>query len=116
MSNNLLDVVNLKVSFGTDSGPARVLDGVNLSIDHGQIVGLVGESGCGKTTLARAILGTLPKGSAQISAGSTITFDGEELPPASLPGPYAGAPSLLFPRTHIHLSTRFSPLAPRSRN
>jgi len=75
--DNLLDVENLRVSFGTERGVAKVLDGVNLTIRRGEIMGLVGESGCGKTTLARAILGILPS-NAQHEAGS-IRFGGEDL-------------------------------------
>jgi len=75
--DNLLNVANLYVSFATERGAAKVLDGVNLTIRRGEIMGLVGESGCGKTTLARAILGILP-GNAQHEAGS-IHFRGEDL-------------------------------------
>ena len=71
MGDALLSVENLHVSFSTENGVAEVLDGVNLSIQTGEIVGLVGESGCGKTTLARSILGILPKNSAKISDVST---------------------------------------------
>src|ERR1043165_2393923 len=75
--DNLLEVENLRISFGTERGVAKVLDGVNLTIRRGEIMGLVGESGCGKTTLARAILGILPA-NAQHEAGS-IRFGGEDL-------------------------------------
>lgn len=78
MGDALLSVENLHVSFSTENGVAEVLDGVNLSIQTGEIVGLVGESGCGKTTLARSILGILPKNSAKISDGS-IVFDHQNL-------------------------------------
>lgn len=74
----LLRVRDLSVSFATDGGVARVLDHVNLTIGRGHIVGLVGESGCGKTTLARSILGVLPANSARIQSG-TIDFDGTNL-------------------------------------
>jgi peptide/nickel transport system ATP-binding protein len=74
---NLLEVENLFVSFATEAGPARVLDGVNLTIRPGEIMGLVGESGCGKTTLANAILGTIAKNAR--TAGGTIRFAGEDL-------------------------------------
>ena len=57
---DLLSVRDLSVSFVTEGGVARVLDAVSLSLAPGEIMGLVGESGCGKTTLARAILGALP--------------------------------------------------------
>src|ERR1043166_10105863 len=74
---NLLEVENLFVSFATESGPARVLDGVNLTIRPGEIMGLVGESGCGKTTLANAILGTIANNAR--TAGGAIRFAGEDL-------------------------------------
>ncbi len=75
---DLLTVADLEVGFQTDSGLARVLDRVNFHVGRGEIVGLVGESGCGKTTLARAILGVLPANSARISSG-VIDFDGRNL-------------------------------------
>tara|TARA_B100000029_G_C17592256_1_gene962925 strand:- start:1543 stop:2622 length:1080 start_codon:yes stop_codon:yes gene_type:complete len=75
---DLLSVRDLRVSFGTETGVAEVLDRVNFNIGRGEIVGLVGESGCGKTTLARAILGILPENSARIDSGS-IKFKGLNL-------------------------------------
>ncbi len=78
MSAELLAVRGLRVSFSTDAGPARVLDGVNLTVGRGEVVGLVGESGCGKTTLARAILGVLPVPAARV-AGGEVVFKGENL-------------------------------------
>jgi peptide/nickel transport system ATP-binding protein len=74
----LLDVRALEVEFVTDQGPARVLDRISLAIAPGEVVGLVGESGCGKTTLARAILGILPGGAARIPGGE-IRFKGRDL-------------------------------------
>ncbi len=76
--DNLLTVTDLEVGFRTDRGLAQVLDRVNFHVGRGEIVGLVGESGCGKTTLARAILGVLPANSARISAG-IIDFGGRNL-------------------------------------
>jgi len=78
VAQELLTVRNLKVRFHTDHGPAKVLDGVNLTIGRGEVVGLVGESGCGKTTLAHGILGLLPVPPAEIAEGS-IVFDGVDL-------------------------------------
>jgi peptide/nickel transport system ATP-binding protein len=77
MSAELLSVRDLSVSFVTEAGRARVLDGVNLSLAAGEIMGLVGESGCGKTTLSRTILGALP-GNASVDGG-TLIFDGRDL-------------------------------------
>jgi peptide/nickel transport system ATP-binding protein len=78
MNPDLLRVSDLQVSYSTDNGVARVLDRVDLSVGRGEVVGLVGESGCGKTTLARAILGVLPAPAAHVGSG-TIEFDGENL-------------------------------------
>src|SRR5262247_2249240 len=77
MSEPLLSVRGLRVDFVTDRGVAQVLDGVNLDIGPGEVVGLVGESGCGKTTLARAVLGILPP-SARVHGGE-ILFRGRDL-------------------------------------
>jgi peptide/nickel transport system ATP-binding protein len=74
----LLSVRGLRVDFVTDGGVAQVLDGISLDIAPGEVVGLVGESGCGKTTLARAILGILPAGPARIRGGE-VRFKGADL-------------------------------------
>ena len=76
--SELLAVRDLRVEFATERGVARVLDGISLDIAAGEVVGLVGESGCGKTTLARAILGVLPAGVARIGSGA-IRFQGRNL-------------------------------------
>ncbi|MEM6678623.1 MAG: ABC transporter ATP-binding protein [Pseudomonadota bacterium] len=78
MAEALLKVEELEVGFATEGGLARVLDRVSLTIEAGEIMGLVGESGCGKTTLARAILGILPPNVARISNGA-ILFEGKDL-------------------------------------
>ncbi len=74
----LLAVEDLSLGFSTEAGFAAVLDGVSLAIARGQVLGLVGESGCGKTTLARAILGVLPPHSTRITAGR-ILLRGQDL-------------------------------------
>jgi len=56
----LLEVRNLKVSYKTYRGILKVLNGVNLEIERGEKVGVIGESGCGKTTTMKAIMGILP--------------------------------------------------------
>ena len=73
----VLDVRGLRVSISGDEGRAQVLDNIDLSIAPGRIVGVVGESGCGKSTVIRAVLRVLPRG-AEIERGS-IRFGGEDL-------------------------------------
>jgi len=75
-SDNLLEIENLRISFAARSGAAKVLDGVNIALRAGEIMGLVGESGCGKTTLANAILGILAANARQ---SGMIRFGGEDL-------------------------------------
>ncbi|HEY8612653.1 MAG TPA: ABC transporter ATP-binding protein [Roseomonas sp.] len=75
MASDLIRVRSLRVSFASDAGLAQVLDGVSLTIRRGEIMGLVGESGCGKTTLARAILGILPRNAARIGGGEILFED-----------------------------------------
>jgi peptide/nickel transport system ATP-binding protein len=74
----LLAVSDLTVEFATEQGVARVLDRISLAIAPGEVVGLVGESGCGKTTLARTILGILPAGGGRIRGGA-VHFKGRDL-------------------------------------
>ena len=73
----ILEIDDLRVHYVTPHGVARAVDGASFAIEAGQIVGLVGESGCGKTTLARAIPRVMPK-SARV-AGGRILFEGEDL-------------------------------------
>jgi peptide/nickel transport system ATP-binding protein len=75
MPEPLLQVRNLTIHFGSTS--AAVVDGVNFDIGPGETVGLLGESGCGKTTLALALIRLLPL-TARIARGS-IRFRGREM-------------------------------------
>ena len=77
MSAPLLAVSDLAVRFVTRDGTTTGLDGVSLEVGQGEIVGLVGETGCGKTLTGLSILGLLPR-SAQVARGS-IRLDGREL-------------------------------------
>jgi peptide/nickel transport system permease protein len=74
----LLEVRGLCIEFDTDAGPVRVVDEASFEIGRGKIVGLVGESGCGKTVSSLAILRLLATPPAHIVSGS-IRFDGREL-------------------------------------
>lgn len=78
MSDLLLDVQDLHVSFRTFDGEARVLNGVSLNVRKGEAVAVVGESGCGKTVTVKAIMGLLPEGSTLIGPGS-IRFKDSDL-------------------------------------
>jgi len=73
----LLDVEGLTVEYQTQHGPVRAVRGVSFSLPAGRALGLVGESGCGKTTLARALIGVLPR-NARITGGR-MRFDGVEM-------------------------------------
>jgi len=73
----LLQVQGLTVEYPGALGPSRVLDDVSFAVAPGEIVGLIGESGSGKSTAALAVLGLLPS-AARVVAGA-ILFDGEDL-------------------------------------
>ncbi len=74
---SLLQVENLDLVYQTHRGEVQALQGVCLEVGKGEVVGLVGESGCGKTSLARAITGVIPR-NASIRNGS-IRWKGEDL-------------------------------------
>ncbi len=74
----LLEVRNLSVEYHTDEMTVKAVNGVSLSVDRGQTLGLVGETGAGKTTLALSLLRLLPKGIGRITSGE-IEFDGAKL-------------------------------------
>lgn len=73
----VLQLEGLKIDYRTDRGVVHAVDGADLQVPEGQIVGVVGESGCGKTTMARAVTGVLA-GNAKI-AGGRIVFRGNDL-------------------------------------
>lgn len=74
MTEQLLSARDLTVEFGLPGGrTARAVDGVNIDVAPGEVVALAGESGCGKTTLARTLLGL------ELPTGGTVSFGGEPL-------------------------------------
>jgi len=81
----LLQIEHLSVRFDTDDGVVAAVDDVSLALSRGEILGLVGESGCGKSATALAIPRLLPMPPARLTPGSSIRLDGVEL--TSLPVP-----------------------------
>lgn len=74
----LLEIKNLHLQFKSDGGLALVLDGINLKVHKGETVGLVGESGCGKSVTGLSVLQLIPNPPGEITQGEII-FDGENL-------------------------------------
>jgi oligopeptide/dipeptide ABC transporter ATP-binding protein len=79
VSESLLTVRDLRTWFHMDRGVARAVDGVSFDVRSGETLGIVGESGCGKTVTSLSILGLLPEPPARIEEGSSIRFEGAEL-------------------------------------
>jgi peptide/nickel transport system ATP-binding protein len=73
----LLEVTDLKTHFTTDRGLVRAVDGVSFTLERGKTIGIVGESGCGKTVLSRSVMGLLPRRGV-VQEGS-VRFEGHEL-------------------------------------
>ena len=74
----LLNIRDLSVSFKTDEGIVRAVDDVSLAVNKGEVLGLVGESGCGKSVTSLSILRLLPSPPGNIDSGE-ITFDNKDL-------------------------------------
>jgi peptide/nickel transport system ATP-binding protein len=76
LPHSLLEVADLRVTLPTARGPADALRGVSFALQRGDTVGLIGESGCGKSITALALMGLLPEGA---RVAGSIRFDGREL-------------------------------------
>ncbi len=74
----LLDVKGLKTYFYTSSGVIKAVDGVSFHLKSGETLGIVGESGCGKSVTSLSVIGLIPKTIGKIEAGQVL-FDGEDL-------------------------------------
>ena len=77
-NSNILEVKNLKIIYKTDDSVVEALNGANLSIAEGQTLGLVGETGAGKSTLAKGIMGLIPNPPGKILSGE-IYYRGQDL-------------------------------------
>ena len=73
----LLEVRNLQTSFRLRSGTVRAVTGVNFSVRRGEILGLVGESGCGKSVTSLSIMGLVAEPG--VVEGGEVIFDGQDL-------------------------------------
>ena len=77
MTEPLLELKRLAVSFATDDGTVRAVDGIDLALQRGRTLGLVGESGCGKSVTSLAIMGLLPPENSKVSG--EVHFEGRDL-------------------------------------
>ncbi len=73
----LLEIRGFSVHYRTPQGAVRAVDGASFAVPRGELVGLVGESGCGKTTVARAVMGVMPRSAETL--GGPVLFDGRDL-------------------------------------
>jgi peptide/nickel transport system ATP-binding protein len=73
----LLSIRDLCVDYITDEGPVRAVDRVSLELKKGEILGIAGESGCGKTTMAKALLRILPPPA--VITGGEVLFEGRDI-------------------------------------
>ena len=74
----LLQIKNLKINYKSDNRLLEVVRGVDMDIDKGECVGLIGESGCGKTTVGLSITKLIPERKGNISSGK-ILFEGKDI-------------------------------------
>ena len=78
MSDKLLEIKNLSIHYFADKTVFKAVNGVNLSLERGQTVGLVGETGAGKTTTALGVMGLIPSPPGKVVSGE-ILFEDKDL-------------------------------------
>jgi peptide/nickel transport system ATP-binding protein len=78
VSKNLLEVRGLRTYFASERGEVRAVDGVDFTLERGRTLGIVGESGCGKSVTALSIMGLVPQPPGRI-AGGEVLFEGKDL-------------------------------------
>jgi len=106
----LLAVDGLKVHFDVEGAEVRAVDGVSFSLEAGRTLGLVGESGCGKSVTALSVMGLLPRPPARIAAGRVL-FDGVDLlalPEAGLRELRGDRMAMVFQETMSSLNPAFT--------
>jgi oligopeptide/dipeptide ABC transporter ATP-binding protein len=77
-TRSLLEIRELRTYFASERGEVRAVDGVDLSLERGKTLGIVGESGCGKSVTALSVMGLVPRPPGRIASGE-ILLDGEDL-------------------------------------
>ena len=77
-AEKILEIKDLVVEYNTDDGRVQAVNGVSLSLNRGETLGLVGETGAGKTTIAKSILRILPTPPANVRSGN-IVYEGQDL-------------------------------------
>lgn len=106
----LLEIENLKVTFGTRYGEVTALDSVSMHVNAGETLGVVGESGCGKSITALSVMGLIPQPPGKIAGGS-IRLNGEELtsaPAARLRALRGGDAAMIFQEPMTSLNPVFT--------
>ncbi|USZ73663.1 ABC transporter ATP-binding protein [Natronosalvus halobius] len=78
MTDPLLEIDDLRINFNTEDGVVKAIDGVNLTLDRDEVLGIIGESGCGKTVTVLSIMRLLQSPPAEVVSG-TISFEGRDL-------------------------------------
>jgi len=76
--SKLIEVKNLRTSFYTEDGVVKAVDGVDFTIERGKTLGIVGESGCGKSITSLSVMGLIPQPPGRIESGSSILYYREE--------------------------------------
>jgi len=105
----LLEVRGLQTHFASERGVVRAVDGVDLRLERGRTLGIVGESGCGKSVTALSIMGLVPQPPGRIPAGEVL-FEGEDLlklPPARLRDLRGDQLSMIFQEPMTSLNPAF---------
>ena len=77
MNNAIVDVRNVSITIETFQGPLRVIRNQDISLQPGEILGIVGESGCGKSVMVNSLMGLLPYGKTKIKADKFM-IDGHD--------------------------------------
>jgi len=106
----LLEVRGLSTRFKLEGGEFTAVDDISFSVKAGRTLGIVGESGCGKSVTSLSIMGLLPKGQGRIAAGS-ITFDGidlTQLPDAGMRALRGNRMAMIFQESMTSLNPAFT--------